>query len=241
MSDFQLTLPSFGYQRPALSLGDFQLQLDPKIAAEIRAIHTNAVPQPSRTPSPNPGMAFPQLRNYWLQPDWAALQQSAVLQRLLLTPPGAPSPPLVPRGAGPATPQSGSVSDLLKAFWAVPVVRSTANNVLDRATGHLQRGWREAPNGERALFVGHALVMAGMLTAPLANSGYRLQVLELIQNTDLPVPGVPGGWVRLGPNSVQGGAAVPGVRGLSVSGGVQQRNFNVMITLDVAQLVRSVR
>jgi len=228
MGDFQLTRP--GPRRPGL-LGDYQLHLDPEIEAEIRAIEAR--------------QNFERLREVWLRPDWWRLDQIVPQQpQWLRMRPVAPSPPLVPRGAGPDTPRPGEISDVMKAIWAVPAVQSTAYRLLDEAASNLRLGWRDASTGERTLIIGHAVLMAGTLAPLLTVPRYRQQAFDLIQGHDIPVPGVRGGWVRVVPRGAFAGVGIPWLPGSTASGGVQfgnqstPTNWNVMINIDVAQLLR---
>ena len=225
--DFRLTWPP---RRSGL-LGDYHLHLDPEITAEIRAIEARR--------------AFERLQGIWLRPDWRQLEQALQPQPLWLQmrPPPTP-PPLVPRGAGPATPRPAELGDLMEAIWAVPAVQRTAYRLLDDATSDLRAGWRTAATGERALFIGHAVLMAGTLAPLLSVSRYRQQAFDLIQGHKIPVPGVRGGWVRVVPRGGSLGFGIPGLPGSTASGGVQfgnqgtPTNWNVMINIDIAQLLR---
>jgi hypothetical protein len=116
--------------------------------------------------------------------------------------------------------------------------------LLDQATSNLRLGWRNASTGERALVVGHAVLLAGSLVPLLTVPRYRLQAFDLIQGHDIPVPGVRGGWVRVVPRGGFVGFGIPWLPGSTASGGVQfgnqttSTNWNVMINIDVAQLLR---
>lgn len=231
MGDFQLTWP--GPRRPSL-LGDYRLHLDPEIEAEIRAIEAR--------------QTFERLRQVWLVPDWSQLQQIVGSQPpWMWMPRPTPSAPLVPRGAGPDTPRPAEVGDLLKAIWAVPAVQSTANRLLDEATSSLRLGWRNSSTGERALLIGHAALFAGTLAPLLSVPRYRQQAFDLIQGHDIPVPGVRGGWVRVVPRGAFLGFGIPFLPGSTASGGLQlgnqtsPTNWNVMINIDIAQLLRRER
>jgi hypothetical protein len=225
--EYRLTWPP---RRSGL-LGDYHLHLDPQILAEMRAIEAR--------------QAFERLRGAWLRPDWSQLEQILGSQpQWLRMRPTTPPPPLVPRGAGPATPRPAEVGDLMEAIWAVPAVQRTAYRLLDEATSNLRVGWRNASTGERILVVGQAVLMAGTLAPLLSVPGYRQQAFDLIQGHKIPVPGVRGGWVRVVPRGGFLGFGIPGLPGSSASGGVQfgnqtaPTNWNVMINIDVAQLLR---
>jgi hypothetical protein len=66
MSDYDLSLPPLGSslgRKPRLSLGDYQLQLDPEIRALMADLRS--------------GRITPKLRETWLNPDWDALDRHA--------------------------------------------------------------------------------------------------------------------------------------------------------------------
>lgn len=115
------------------------------------------------------------------------------------TPPATPAR-LVPRGAGPATPRSGSVGDLLSAVVAIPAVRAAINRLRDMATHHLQRDWQHLSSGGRAATIGvAALITGGALAGILANDSSRQFALHFIQGKDIPVPFVPGLSLQVNP------------------------------------------
>lgn len=213
-----------------LHLGDFRLRLDPDIEAEIQSLR-------SRPPSPR-------LLNLVLQPNWNALEQST-LDRLLLTPPTPASPPLVPRGAGPATPQAGEVSTLLKAFWAVPRVQQGARQSLDQLTLRLRRDWRRASLADRVLVITtSAVIGGGALSGVLTNNEARTQAFNLIVNQNIPVPGVDGLTVRLQPHGAAATYRDIAGSGVTVSAGAQQGSgggleVEVIMTLDVTRYLHN--
>src|SRR6266545_1512452 len=211
-------------------LGDFQLRLDPELEAQIRALQS----------APPSG----RLVNLFLQPNWNALQQSMLDRMLLMPPPAPPSQPLVPRGAGPATPRAAEVGDLMRAIWSVPAVQNGARQVVDQMSQRARSDWQRASVPDRALFITtSAAIAGGSLAGVLSNNEARTRVFNLVVDRDLPVPGVDGLTVRLKP---RGGAATYrniGGSGVTVSAGAQlgtggQLDYDVMLTFDVARYLR---
>lgn len=193
---FTLRPPTLTW-RPRLasaSLGQFVLELDPRIQAEIRALMQQA---DAAAPSPS-------LRALVLRPSWERFQQRH-LDRMLLQPLPRPAAPLVPRGAGPATPRPGDIGEFAKAVWQVPAVQGAAGQVLDGAAQGLRRGWNGASTGERVLVVSHAVMLGGgALTAVLANRPARTAVLDFVSGKPIPVPGVEGLTLELRHDSARG-------------------------------------
>ena len=231
MSDFQLQTGSLQLPRASRpSLGNYALQLDPQLQADIRALLDNP-----------PG---PRLRMVCTDPNWQRLQQSE-LDRILRQPLSTPSP-LVTPGAGPPEVRAAAVGDLMRALMRVAAVRQAVNNVLDAAVGPLRQAAGNMSGGDMAILVTQAVVMGGSLvTAINLQDNPPPFPLSLILNRDIPVPGVDGlnvqirhrgggiNWSNIGNSgvSVQGGA--------SGSGGQFQGDF--MITLDVQQWVPMLR
>jgi hypothetical protein len=208
------------------SLGDFRLQLDPAIQAEIQALQA--------------GRPAPRLRQLILQPPWSRIQQDR-LDRILSQPPPPGAPPLVPRGAGPRTARAAEVGDLMNALWAVPAMRQTAEGLMGRLTLRLRQGWDRAPIGERAVVVSSAAAMSGLaLAGVLSNDEARNRAFQLIVGRDIPVPGVDGLSVRFRPRGGQFTASDIAGTGVTVRAGAQQSaggqmQYDVMLTLDVTR------
>lgn len=183
--EFQLHWP--GPPRPS-----FQLQLDPEIEAQMAAIR---IMQQALIPET--------VRSSLLQvdvstllstqpPPWLTLPGSRGTATGVGAQPQQPAP-LVPRGAGPATPRPASGGDVFRAILAVPAVNSALTNLRTQATDQLRSGWDSLSTGERALVITQgALLGAGVLGGVLSSPEGRDFTLGLIQNRTLPVPGVPG-------------------------------------------------
>jgi len=111
-----------------------------------------------------------------------------------LTAPTIPSPaPLVPRGAGPSTPREANPGDVLRAVMRIPAVDSALTTLRTNATDRVSRDWGRLSTGERALVITQtAIIGGGALAGVLSSPEARGFALDVLQNRDLPVPGVPG-------------------------------------------------
>lgn len=133
------------------------------------------------------------------------------------TPPATPAP-IVPPGAGPATPRAASVGDVLSALAAVPAVKNEITRLRDAASSQLRRDWRSLSTADKVVVVGGtALVAGGALAGIFANSSSRQFVLSQIQGKNIPVPFVPELSVQVNPIGP---------------------NQSVMFTLDLSALAR---
>jgi hypothetical protein len=191
----ELQMPSLRLQEPVLgeSLGSLMrpsirlnvppLQLDPQIAAQIRAIQfmqglitvENIMRSLRNVESPGlPGSTAPGTR-------------------LPLTSPTTPPPgPLVPRGAGPSTPRAATISDLLDAVMGIPVVQNGITRLRSTAEDRLRRDWNRLSGGERALLITQGVLITGSaLAGVLANNEGRRFVLDQVQGRTIPIPGLP--------------------------------------------------
>lgn len=225
--DFRL-----GWRPRPISLGDFTLKLDPEIEAQIRVLNARMA------------AGLPALRPIVLTPPWSMLSPS-LLNRLLAAPPSGPAAPLVPRGAGPSTPRPAEMSDLLRAVWAVPAVQHAAMGVLDRVERDLSRGWSRATPAERGLVIGWGAITAASLAPLLADPDTRMGLLKFLEGKDIPVPGVSGLSLRVGPRGGGGSWNNFLVPGLSVGGGAQGEGsgvqWNGRVAFDIAEFLRSRR
>jgi Domain of unknown function (DUF4157) len=159
----------------------YQLHLDPQIEAEIQAA---------------------QQARLLLAPETVRLSLSDLdLDAILGTPPPpwltTPSPPppapLVPAGAGPSEPRQATPGDLLRAVMRVPAIDSALTTLQTRAGDQVTRDWRSLSTGGRVALISQtALIGGGALAGVLSDPGARTFTLGLIQNRDIPVPGVPG-------------------------------------------------
>jgi len=212
-----------------VSPGDYQLQLDPSVEAEINALLLG----------PNP-----LLRNLVLFPNWLALQPTTLDQILRTPPPARSSGPVVPRGEYHGTPRAADVGDLMKAIWAVPAVQHTATRLLDQVSHQAEHQWRSLSAGEQALVVSSAgLILGGSLAGILSDNQARQGAFHFLLNKHIPVPGVSGLSVRMLPRGASVTYANIGGSGATVSAGAQAggglpTQVQVMVTLDVMHFFR---
>ena len=180
---YQLRLSSLGpwWQQPQQPR--FQLRIDPAIQAEIallRMRYVQRILDPANVRS--------------------SIQSIDPAQILTTTPPDfmqlptLPEPePLVPAGAGPATPRAATPSDLLRGFMAIPAVDTALTRLRTQATARVERDWRRLSTGEQVLLVSQAvLIGGGALAGALSHPESRGFLLEQIQGRNIPVPLVPG-------------------------------------------------
>lgn len=202
----RLRLPEYqfgqgiGYQPPRLGFDVPQLRLDPEIEAQMRAIQATrgllsidyltsaasrlssaslTLPPPSASgaggPTPGP------LAGGSPQPAGG-----------LGTPPPQPAPPVVPAGAGPATPRAASVGDLLKAVLRVPAVQTSVTRLQTEAESQLRSGWRSLSTGERVLVISQGVVLSAGVIAGIASDPDATRfVLQQVEGRAIPLPGIP--------------------------------------------------
>ena len=227
MGDFDL-----GASASRFSLGDFRLQLDPEIEAQMRLAAA--------------GQAAPRLRQFFVSPDWSSFGQSQ-LDAMLRTAPATPAPA---PAAGPATPRPGQIGDLMGAIWRLQAVQQAADRLRADTERTLRSEWEGASDGERALMITAAATFAGTsLTAILANQPTRELALDFIDGRNLPVPGVPGFTVQLRGRGRGAGAGLSNIAGsgVSVRGGAAATtdgsgvNWDVGVTLDLTRIVPQLR
>ena len=122
------------------------------------------------------------------------------------------------------------------------------NRVLDSVTGDLGRGWDHASTAERGLVVGWGVVTAASLTPLFLNADTRMGILEFLEGKDIPVPGVTGLSLNIGPRGGGGSWDNFLVPGLGIAGGAQAPKtgesgvqWNARVTFDFAEFFRSPR
>jgi hypothetical protein len=235
MGDF-----NFGYRPPQIRLLDQQLTLDPDIVRMMGEIEAQ--------------MAARRMIQEMLQPNWSLLlpHWESILNTpssdIFRTPPPAPTSIWTsPRGAGPATPRPGELSDVTRALYQLPIVQRLTTQAHDegmRQLRLLRTEWDTASTGERVAMVSMATVFAGSLITPIiANQQTRDLAFGLIKDKDIPVPGVDGLSFRLMDRGA--GVTTPlGVPGLSGSAQMQfpnssSPNYEFKINFDVMEFVRS--
>ncbi len=179
---YQLQWPGLSTrpQRPSL-MPDLQLQLDPELQSQIAAMSAvrNALDPTS-------------IRASLLRIDFNTLLATQP-PPWLRTPPMPTPTPLVPLGAGPSTPRAAGGGDVARAILRIPAVDSALTSLRTQAAEQARQGWRQLSTGERVLVISQAaLIGGGALAGVLSNQEGRDFALNLIQNRDLPIPGVPG-------------------------------------------------
>jgi hypothetical protein len=204
-SQFQLQEPALGqglgFRQPRLGLSVPQLRIDPQIEAQIRAIQfmrglisIDNITQSVRAlngvnlTSPVAPLGSPNLVPPVTQP--SATQSGASLGLNL---PSLPQPaPLVPRGAGPETPRTANMGDLLKAILQIPAVQSGVTALQTEAERQLRTNWDSLSTGERVLVITHGVILGGgALAGVLSNPQGRQFLLDQVQGRTIPIPGLP--------------------------------------------------
>ena len=143
--------------------------------------------------------------------DCAALAMPAATVGPFSAPLVPPPAPLVPAGAGPATPRSALAADLLRGVMAVPAIDEGLDRLSSAALDQVRHDWRALSTGERVGVVsGLVVIGAGTLAGIIANDESRAFALDQLNGRVLPVPGVP--WLRMelntGPDSLMIGTHV---------------------------------
>jgi hypothetical protein len=178
MSDYDLSLPPLGSslgRKPRLSLGDYQLQLDPEIRALMADLRS--------------GRITPKLRETWLNPDWDALDRHAPNKSALAGGSAGRCAWSAP-GPGPDTPGAATVGDAMKAVYRVPCVRRFVDQRLDWLQAQGQSIWDHASTGGKVgIASGGIVVVGGAVVAGIA--------LGPLNGVDLPVPKIPGLSARI--------------------------------------------
>lgn len=188
-----------GFRRPRIGLGLPQLQLDPEIEAQMRAIELirglitldnirAGAAQLGGVLSATPPGGSP---NLFPAPGQEALgppQPAGGLGQPVPPPP----PPFMPRGAGPQPARTASISDLLQAVLAIPTVQSGVTRLQTQAQDEVRRSWHLLSAGERALVITQGILIAGGALAGVASDpAARQLVLDQVQGRTIPIPGLP--------------------------------------------------
>jgi hypothetical protein len=230
----------FGY-KPHIHLLDQQLTLDPDIVAMINEIEAQ--------------MATRRILMDMQRPNWNLLLPD--FQSIVSTPssnifstPTPAAPPSIwssQRGAGPATPRPGELSDVTGAIYQLPAVQRIVGQAHDeglRQLRVLRTEWDNGSTGQRITMVTMATVFAGALVTPIiANQQTRDMAFGLIKGRDIPVPGIDGLSFKILDNGA--GVTTPlGVPGLSASARLQlpnsaAPNYEATINFDVMEFLRS--
>jgi len=161
----------------------FQLHLDPEIEAEMALMRMRYIQRIL-----NPVNVRSSLMN--LDP---SLLGTGVPPNLFNLPSPPPPAPLVPAGAGPATPRAATSGDILRAVMAIPAVDTALTHLRTEAMQRARSDWRRLSTGERVLLVSQGVLVGGTaLAGVLSNEQSRNFLLNQLQGRNLPVPLVPG-------------------------------------------------
>jgi len=161
----------------------YQLHLDPEIEAELALMRMRYIQRIL-----NPVNVRNSLRG--LDPSVLGTGTPPNLFNLPSPPPPAP---LVPAGAGPATPRAATPGDVMRAVMAIPAVDTALTNLRTQAMQRVRSDWRRLSTGERVLLVSQGVLIGGAaLGGALSNEQSRNFLLNQVQGRDLPVPLVPG-------------------------------------------------
>lgn len=229
----------FGYRPTRIRLLDAQLTLDPDIVAMMADIEAQ--------------MAARRIIGEMLRPNWRLMLPD--FQSMLASPPPnflATPPPVAggmtfPRGAGPALPRAGELSDITGAVYQLPAVQGLITRAHDeglRQVRLLRSEWDTASTGERVTMVTMATIFAGALITPIvANQRTRDLAFGLIKERDIPVPGIDGLSFQILDRG--GSITTPlGIPGLSGHARLQFPNsaapsYEATINFDLMEFVRS--
>jgi hypothetical protein len=189
-----------GFRPPRVGFDLPQLQLDPQIAMQMRAIQFAR----GLLSIENIMAAAGQIGTAGLG---AGSSATPVTAPSLVPPPGqlgggGPAgglgqplparPPLVPPGRGPETPRAATVGDLMQAVLKIPAVQAGVERLRTQAQSELRTNWQSLSGGERALVITQGVVMsAGIIAGVASDPGATRFVLDRVQGQNIPIPGLP--------------------------------------------------
>lgn len=79
---------------------------------------------------------------------------------------------------------------VLKAIWALPIVKLTLKAVKDDLEANV---WNKTTTGQKVLLISHgAMIGAGLVAGIVSDKPTRLWVLDKLNGTEIPVPGADG-------------------------------------------------
>jgi outer membrane protein OmpA-like peptidoglycan-associated protein len=195
--DFQLTPPSL-LQAPDPAAryrlgGDQHLHLDPEIQAmAAQYVQQQLDPAGLRTALAGVRLGSP------AAPGGAGSGTSAPAATAPTPTPTAA--PLVPAGAGPATPHAAGAGDLMSAVLAVPAIDQAITTLQTQALQQLSTDWGRLGTGERIGVVSTVAVIGlGALGGAMTDPQARDFLLGQLNGRVLPVPGV--NWLHLEVNT----------------------------------------
>ena len=168
-------------------LGNYHLQLDPQVQAMLDQHLSQQL---------DPGKVRTALANLQLGP----LPTGQPPGPNPFAGPSVPPPgPLVPAGAGPATPRAAGAGDLMGAVLAVPAIDQAVTQLRTQAKDQITRDWDRLRTGEKVATVSTVAIIAlGALGGAMADPNARQVLLSQLNGRVLPVPGVD--WLRVETN-----------------------------------------
>ncbi|BAY61447.1 hypothetical protein NIES22_15120 [Calothrix brevissima NIES-22] len=112
------------------------------------------------------------------------------------TPTPSAAAPLVPAGAGPQTPRTGTPGDLLRAIMAVPTIDSALTSLQTQVSDRISQDWRRLSTGEQVAVVSTtALIGISAIAGVLSDPNTRQFALNQLNGQTFPVPKA--NWLRL--------------------------------------------
>ena len=191
-----------GFKPPRIGFDLPELQLDPEIAMQIRAIQfargllsiENIMAAAGQIDGGGFGLGPPAALGITpglLPSPGQTVGGSPALSGGLGQP--LPSrPPLVPRGKGPETPRAATVGDLVTAVLKVPAVKAGIERLSTQAESELRADWKGLSGGEKALVIKQGVVLGAGVVAGVASDPEASRfVLGLAQGKDIPIPKLP--------------------------------------------------
>ncbi len=229
----------FGY-RPNIRLLDAQLTLDPEIIALMGEMEAQMTARRIIAEMTQPNWRL-------TLPTFESILSSPLPSNIFATPATPAGTPSFPRGAGPAVPRAGELSDVAQAVYQLPAVQGIVGRAHDEALRQvrvLRLEWESSSVPNRVAMVTMATVFAGALITPIvANRETRDLAFGLIKGRDIPVPGVSGLSFQI--LDAGGSVTTPlGIPGLSGRARLQFPNsaapsYEATITFDVMEFLRS--
>lgn len=166
---------------------DTSLQLDP----QVQAMAMQYVQQQLNPATIRPALSQINLR---ILPTQGA--GSPNTPNPFATPIIPPAAPLVPAGAGPATPETATAEDFLQAIMAVPAIDGAITSLQTQVGDRIQQDWQRLSLGGQIGFISTtALIAGGALAGVISDPSARRFALDQLNGKTLPVPGL--NWLRL--------------------------------------------
>lgn len=187
---FQLTPPSLLQPQDPYArykFGDYRLRLDPAFDPQFQAMITRRIYQ-----SLDPVTIRPLLQQV---PFVVPPSPDNILSGPLVP----ARPPLVPRGAGPATPKAASAGDLLDGVLKIPSIEGAVHTLRDKALITVSRDWGQLSMPAKIGVVSTGvLILAPTLAGIISDPDARNMALDQLNGKVIPVPGV--NWLSVETN-----------------------------------------